>query len=310
MDPIDCRHMRYIKLGEGGAWAEAAIERGQVPFGYAKIPHEVCLAGDWDAVGEAMTVQYGREGGRKTQSVREVRDYYTLGGDCLWITFARRRLWWAFAAPEVTWVGTQTAVPYPRARRTVDGWHDSDITGQPLLMDALSSNLTQLVGYRQTICKVAPQDYALRRINGAEEPALARAREARAAMIGVATEMIANLHWADFETLIDLIFARGGWQRVSRLGETQRDVDLIVEQPTTGECAFVQVKSRANQAVLDDYVDRFREAGIYDRMFFTCHSPRGALQAPDGEPVHLWIGEQLAEAAVKAGLFDWVVAKS
>ena len=30
--------------------------------------------------------------------------------------------------------------------------------------------------------------------------------------------MIAELHWADFEIMVDLIFARGGWQRTSVLG--------------------------------------------------------------------------------------------
>jgi len=58
--------------------------------------------------------------------------------------------------------------------------------------------------------------------------------------------------------LVDLIFARSGWQRVSRVGEDLADVDMILEQRATGERAFVQVKSKAGQAVLDDYVDRFR----------------------------------------------------
>jgi len=44
----------------------------------------------------------------------------------------------------------------------------------------------------------------------------------------------------------------------TRFGETLADVDLIMEEPTTGERAFVQVKSKATQAILDDYLDRFR----------------------------------------------------
>src|SRR5207244_11593485 len=65
----------------------------------------------------------------------------------------------------------------------------------------------------------------------------------------------------DFETLVDLIFARGGWQRSSALGKHQPDVDLILTQPTTDETAWVQIKSKASQAELNDYLGRFRRDG-------------------------------------------------
>jgi hypothetical protein len=150
----------------------------------------------------------------------------------------------------------------------------------------------------------------IRQSNGEEAPVMARARTARTALVTVAREMIAGLHWADFETLVDLIFARTGWQRVSRVGETLSDVDLILEQPATGETAFVQVKSTARQAVLDDYADRFRRSGLCDRMFFVCHTPRGPLSAGDTARLHVWAGDRLAEAAVKAGLFAWLTERS
>ena len=99
-------------------------------------------------------------------------------------------------------------------------------------------------------------------------------------------------------------------QRVSKVGETQKDVDLILEQPATGETAFVQVKSKAGQAVLDDHVERFRRSGIFDRMFFVCHTPKGTLTVSDSAPIHLWTGNRLADAAIKAGLFDWLIEQS
>ena len=167
-----------------------------------------------------------------------------------------------------------------------------------------------MAAYRQTVCNVKASDYLLRRINGIEEPVVARAHEAQAAMITVATEMISGLHWADFETLVDLIFSRSGWQRISRVGGTQADTDLVVEHPTTGETAFVQVKSKAGQAVLDDYKNRFRRGGIYDRMFFVCHSPIGTLTLDDTAGIQIWAGDRLADAAVKAGLFDWLTERS
>ena len=151
--------------------------------------------------------------------------------------------------------------------------------------------------------------YLLRRINGVEEPIIARANEARKAMIVVAVEMIKGLHWADFETLSDLIFARSGWQRSTCVGENLTDIDLIMEQPTTGETAFVQIKSTAGQATVDDYLGRFRRGG-YDRFFFICHSAQGRLILPDEPRLHLFEGERLADAAVKNGLYDWLIERS
>ncbi len=186
----------------------------------------------------------GRSLGKARDGAREVRDFYTLGSNCLWITFADGHLWWAFAEPEVTWLGVAEDGQGARIRKTVDGWRKVNIEGEPLRIDDLSTRLTQVAAYRQTVCRVKASDYLLRRINGIEEPVVARARDARSTMIAVATEMITGLHWADFETLVDLIFARAGWQRISRVGGTQADTDLVLEQPTIGETAFVQVKSR------------------------------------------------------------------
>jgi hypothetical protein len=126
---------------------------------------------------------------------------------------------------------------------------------------------------------------------------------------GLAVDMVRGLHWANFETLADLIFARSGWQRSPPVGTGLAEIDILLEQPTTGETAFVQVKSTASQQVLDDYLERFRASG-YDRFFFVCHSARGRLMLPDQPNLHLFEGEALAGAAVKNGLFDWLVERS
>lgn len=125
-------------------------------------------------------------------------------------------------------------------------------------------------------------------------------------MIASAKAMIAQLHWADFEILVDLIFARGGWQRSSVLGGTMADIDLLIEQPTIGETASVQVKSRASQAVLDDHMAYFTLSGL-PRTFVICHSPDGALSTSQAPGVHLSTGDHLAEVAVKSRLFEWLM---
>ena len=309
MGPIDPTEIRYIKLGPGGNWARTCFERGEIRFGYRTVPHEPCQTGNWEVVVRLLTEE-GRTPAKARDALREIRDFYTHRPNCLWVTIADGHLWWAFAEPRVTWLSPTEDGQAARSRKTIDGWRKVNIEGGPLRVDTVSSRLTQVAAYRQTICSVKAAEYLLRRINGIDEPMVARAREARKAMLTTAAEMIAALHWADFETLVDLIFARSGWQRVSRVGETLTDVDLILEQPIRGEIAFVQVKSKAGQAVLDDYIGRFQRSGAYDQMFFICHTPNGTLTSDPGERLHVWAADRLADAAVKAGLFDWLIERS
>jgi hypothetical protein len=208
---VQPKHIRYIKLGPGGCWAQQSFSEGALCFGYHTIPHEVCERKDWDEVGNLLSPDKKGEGA-KARAVAEVNTFYELGEDCLWITFAVGYLWWAFAHPEVQWMGDGTSYDDPcRKRKTLDGWYKTDIFGKPLRFAELSSKLTKVRNFRGTICKVPEEDYLRRRINADEEPAVTRANEARRAMTEVAVEMIRGLHQDDFETLTALIFARSGW---------------------------------------------------------------------------------------------------
>lgn len=301
------KEVRYIKLGEGNCWAPHSLKNGEMHFGHRDIPHDICLAQDWDQVVELKARRMRL--GKARDMAREVRDFYSLGNDCLWITFVDGYLWWAFAEPEVIWLGPEENGQGARMRKVIGRWQNTNIKGEELRINNLSSRLTQTAAYRQTLCKVKAADYLLRRINSIGEPVLVRACEARSVMIATASDMIKNLHWADFETMVDLIFTRSGWQRVSKVGGTQKDVDLVLKQQATDELAFIQVKSKANQAVLNECIGRYRSSGIYDRMFFVCHSPSKRLIINDDKSIHLWTGELLAEIAVKAGLYDWLMEK-
>jgi hypothetical protein len=94
------------------------------------------------------------------------------------------------------------------------------------------------------------------------------------------------------------------------LGKQQPDVDLTLTQPTTGETAWVQIKSKANQAELNDYLGRFRREGSSDRFFFICHSAAGPLSLPAEPGLHLWTAERVASAAIDAGLFNWLMQRT
>lgn len=304
IEPTD---VRYIKLGPGGAWVDRCLDEGLIEFGHQAISHELASAGDWEAV-RASFVADGSSPSKASDFTRELRDFCTLPSSALWVTIARGRLWWAFAGDgveQVSGVGRGA-----RLRRTVGGWRSTDVNGEPLDLTSLSTRLTKVGAYRQTLCRLEAADYLIRRINAEPEPAVAQALEARAAMTDAAEVLIAGLHWRDFELLADLIFATGGWRRVSAVGGSdQADSDLALEQATTGERAMVQVKSAAGQGVIDDYARRFTDGG-WDRCFLVCHSPRGRLTGPAPARFHLWQGRTLAEQAIRAGLLDWLIARS
>ncbi len=305
MRPIYPAQIRYIKLGAGGTFARASLERGELQLGYQGVPHELSAAGNWDGI-LAHFQATRRSIGKARDSMREVKDFYTLGSDCLWITFADGLLWWTFADTEVTMLEHTEGPVASRHRKAIDGWRNTNIRGEILRASDLTTRLTQVANYRGTICAVRAGDYLLRRINGEEEPVLQAATAARNAMIASARAMIAELHWADFEVMVDLIFARGGWQRVSVLGGTMADIDLLIEQPTLGETASVQVKSRASQGTLETHMAYFETSGL-PRTFFVCHSPDGQLSTNEASGVHLWTGDHLAGIAVKSGLFEWLM---
>lgn len=306
LSKISASTARYVKLGTGNRLADSCIAQGIIRLGFDGVPHELCLTGDWDGVHRTI-LKLGKSQGSATDQTRQLKDFYTLGAEALWITFWQGKLWWTFAAPgAVQYEGHE----YRRCRGTAAPWRCVDVNGETLALRNFSTKLTQTAGFRGTICNVHERDYLLRRINGGPEPQAVEALALQKQLVTMAEQLVAALHWRDFEILIDRIFADSGWRRVGVLGETQADVDLVVEQSATGERAFVQVKSQATPAVFQDYADRFKEYGDCDRMFFVCHSPKGKLRQQANSPnIELWFADTIARKAIRAGQFEWLVQR-
>ena len=297
------------RLGPGGRWAKTAIDTGTLRFGVPSEPHDLCLRADWDGARDQLLAS-GMAAREVGQLIRELRDFHTLGPDCLWITLADGRLWWGFVDPEVIDLraseGGEAGVV---ARRMRGGWSCHNIVGEELLISRLSSRVTQVRAYQRTICSLREIDAVCRIINGRDDEAVEHTLAAEQALVDAVASLIKGLHETDFEILADLTLTGLGWRRRSRLGGTLADADLYVEQPATGERALVQVKSRAGQAVLDDYIAR-ADANACDRLFFLCHSPEGTLDADGRADVYVWTGRTLAEKVVAAGLAAWVIAQA
>jgi hypothetical protein len=82
------------------------------------------------------------------------------------------------------------------------------------------------------------------------------------------------------------------------------DLDLIL--PSTGERAFVQVKSQTTPTELAEYIGQLDELGLYDRMFYVFHTGNVST---DDERVTVVGPEKLAELVLDAGLVTWLIRK-
>lgn len=299
---------RYIKLGPNGRWSAKAFEEQVLFLGHKEVPHDLALRGDKNELA-AFIQRIGRLAGKANDFAREIVDFYTLGPDTIWITFHNGRLWWAIADSEVTWVGEDNERG-ARKRRLLFPWRDTDLKGLVLIQQQLSSLLTKVSAYRQTICKIANPDYLRCKLIGRDDPDTMIAKQALQALTDATETLIAKLHQDDFETLVGMLLERQGYHRVSRLGGTQKDVDMIVEQPFTGETVFVQVKSSASQAVLDDYIRRYDAAPGTSRMILAAHTANGKLITANRPDINLWGRTTLAKAAVNAGLVQWLITRA
>jgi len=125
--------------------------------------------------------------------------------------------------------------------------------------------------------------------------------------VDLVRRLIARLHWAEFENLVDLIFSRNGWRRTTALGRSVPDIDLVATEPVSGRTAWVQIKAKASQGTLEDYYQRFLSDGSCSDFFFVCHSVNVNLKPPLEENAHIWVGDRIAEQVIEAGLSRWLI---
>jgi hypothetical protein len=301
---INPSRVRYIKLGGGGDWEKECLEKRiiRIGFGSAQTRFELCEARRWNDVSESFIME-GKDKGTVTRFTNELRLFFEDDGSMLWITFVGERLCWGMVEPAKPAVHADGKGVWRSIR---DGWRWTDLGGKQLTKDRLSGALTKLAAYRGTSCDVDVSDYVIRRINGKKTPeverALAASNEMKASVLG----LMRLLGPRDFELLVDLVFTTSGWRRIGTVGKTQKTLDLDIVLPSTGERAFVQVKSETTPVEFNEYVAAFQAAGLHDRMFYVFHS--GTAETSD--PKVTVIGpEQLADLVMEAGLAGWLVRK-
>jgi hypothetical protein len=296
---IDPANALYIKLGRSGSWEKECLDKGILRFGYKETPFESAVSGDWEAV-HKFWLAVRQDQGTATRDVRQIRSYFESDDDTLWITFYGGLMWWCFAKPGVK----QRKDGKGSYRETVSGWRNIDAKGDKLTFERLSGNLLKVQAFQGTICDVKEFEYLKRKLNGLLLPQVDEAVQAENQMIQKIVPLMRLLTWQDFELLVDLVFSNSGWRRVGQVGKTQKTVDIELMLPTTGERAFVQIKSSATKRDLADYLERLDESHAHDRMFFVWHS--GDVGEADIGNVALIGPERLARMVFDAGLASWL----
>jgi hypothetical protein len=302
---IDPNRVRYIKLGREGSWEKECLEKGIVRFGFGTAKptrFALCRARQWDELRRSIQAS-GKSQGATTNIVNQTKAFFDDDGSTLWISLIGEWLYWGF-------LGEAPAECHDDGdgvwRSMVDGWKCHDIKGNQLTKDRLSGALTKLASYRGTSCDVDVSDYVVRRINGQRVPDVETAEQALAAVKTSVIQLMTHLGWRDFETLVDLVFATSGWRRLGPVGKTQKTLDLDLQLPSTGERAFVQIKSQTTSSELAGYIEKFDQLGPYNRMFFVYHT--GEAKTED-ERVSVIGPDRLADLIIDAGLTNWLIRK-
>jgi len=260
------------------------------------------MSGDWERV-RRVWLDKRLDEGAATRDVIQIRNFFEAGEDTLWITFSGGFLWWCFAKPGVK----QHQDEEGSYRETVDGWHNTDIKGAKLSSEKLSGNLLKVQSFQGTICDIKEFEYLKLKLNGQVLPQVEDAAQAENQMVEKIVPLMRLLTWQDFELLVDLVFSNSGWRRLGEVGKTKKNVDIELMLPTTGERAFVQVKSSASKQDLTQYVERLKDSHAYDLMFFVWHS--GDVGEVEESNVKLIGPDRLARMVFDAGLTSWLREK-
>lgn len=311
MKPIKFKNAYYIKLGEGGKWAESSIEEGKIRVGWAQLTLEEI--NNWREELNRKIIREYREQiglsiskGAVSNNINRLRKIVTSTPDDVWITFHASHLWWCQVAESD--IEEDKISKY---RKVLHKWSNQNIQGNPLIITQISGRLSKMQRYSGTACNVGEKERKdlTRLINNQpseEFLAISKAKSALAKKVG---EGLALLHWKDFETLVDLIFRNTGWRRISMVGSTMKYVDMELEEPITGDLYQVQVKSKATSADLKEYAEKFSQSSFKTLYFVVHDSQEKWAGSPKYKNVELILQERLANMVVELGLIEWLLRK-
>ncbi len=191
------------------------------------------------------------------------------------------------------------------------GWCTVNKEGQVLEVNKLSAALTKTQATQGTISLIQKKaaDYFLNHLLGEPFALKERANKAREDLRNSLSEIIKDLQPSEFEVLVDLIFASSGWKRDGELGGNLKFVDVTLMLPSTGETAGVQVKTKTNLKVSQQYINGDYASQGFNKFFYIYHT--GEAMKREGDPNYfVWGLLEVADKAIDAGLSKWIIDRA
>ena len=304
--PFEFSDAFYIKLGQKGCWEADSLEFGRLRIGWRNQTIDDINSHRWDLIEQQLRLeQKGKPQQVATTDLNRLKDITLSGPEDVWITFHGAKLWWARLSLEP--VAEDHISKY---RTTLDGWHDTSQSDKLLVVNDLPGRIALLQGFKGTVCRVRDKQLLQRVLEGTRSGLASSIATQRAGLCSQLEKAITELHWKDYETLVDLVFRHAGWLRVSVLGQQAKAYDLELREAITNDRYVVQVKSQATRADLDKTIKDFSESD-YRKVFFVVHSPAADLANATDIPTHVELvaPSHLAALALNAGLTHWLEEK-
>jgi Restriction endonuclease len=303
---VDFASAFYIKLGRAGEWEADSIANCKLRLGWKHQSIDDINGGNWELIENQLraAIPEKQHAGTVTADFNALKHIACSSTNDVWITFHMSKLWWTRLT------GPVKQDDISKFRDTSQPWNDKDAEGKLLIVNDLPGKIAQIQAFRAACCRVKSLDLLKRTLNGTPSPLAADIRDQRAILASKLAQAIQELHWKDFETLVDLVFRAAGWIRVSVLGQQAKAFDLELREPILGERYVVQVKSRARLADLKETIANFSPES-FRRIFFVVHSPdTDLIEAAKPDHVEIVLPERLGELAMEAGLARWIENKA
>lgn len=287
-DTIPVNHVRYVKLGKKeDNWEEICFKKGWIPLGYPEMEKKIGREYEETKLDD-LEKEYKRLGydqKKITTYFNQIKQFYTLGEDTVWVMFRASKLYWGTASKEVyeftekDLEGTNIKKPFlyrkikPRIEGTTWLCHSLENDFLKFDIEKIDGIISKTSNARISICPFKRRydsdkinNYISNLIHGKFTPCDTMTEE----------ELIKSLSPTNFEWFVSNIYCQLGYLNLVEVGgSTQKNTDLILLSPTNDR-VLVQIKTSANQAVFDKYAEIFE--GEEDARFIYHTPEKGTIK--------------------------------
>jgi hypothetical protein len=125
---------------------------------FRQFDFELCAKGDWEAAKDGYAhAQPKLDAGKLTSATNQVRKVFERPETTLWFTLADGDVWWCFAEPTVVDIFDgdieSERKTGARLRKVIDQWRSTDVNGKRLRQDSITTKITKVASFQETICE-------------------------------------------------------------------------------------------------------------------------------------------------------------